>query len=230
MKYKKYLPLIAEEILVIVTFCWILIVMPGRFSGADLVPMCLINAISFALVNLFDYFGMPLVEHIFSGGGITKTLIIWVSQAIGYIGLFYACFRIGSYLSVPEPLESMFCLSISFFYTAFHYLAFLIMLGLGKKRIVSDQIEKEDIMMSIVNSDAIKASIEDRKEQWIAFTGKLQRLMKENPSLPVLVAPGLGMIRDRYDCRIADFHNPESHELLFQVILIHDKNLEDEKS
>lgn len=145
MKYKKYLPLMVEEILIIVTFCWILIVMPGRFSGADLVPMCLINAISFALVNLFDYFGMPLVERICSGGGIANTLIIWIYQAIGYIGLFYACFRIGSYLSVPEPLESMFCLSVSLLYTALHYLAFLFLVGLGKKSSVPEQIEKEEV-------------------------------------------------------------------------------------
>lgn len=68
-----------------------------------------------------------------SGEGIANTLIIWISQAVVYIGIFFACFMLGSFLSSSEPFEGGFCLFVSLIYIAFHYSAFLFLVGLGKK-------------------------------------------------------------------------------------------------
>ena len=57
--------------------------------------------------------------------------------------------------------------------------------------------------------------------RWGPFTQKLRRLMKENPTLPVVLSSQLQATNDALDCSVAYVYDQKAESFLEKVILVH---------
>ena len=58
--------------------------------------------------------------------------------------------------------------------------------------------------------------------KWEGFTKKLRQIMKENPSLPVVVPFQLGINDGNLDCSVAYVHDHKTGEFREKIIAIHE--------
>lgn len=60
--------------------------------------------------------------------------------------------------------------------------------------------------------------------KWAPFTEKLRKLMKQNPSLPVVVSSKPSSVNDRTDCDIAYVHDHSTGAFKEKIIIIYGVN------